>query len=141
MRASLFALALLCSACGQPDEPDEDALQEEVDTPGVQDPVIPSLPTCTRLTDEEAKQAQRTLPPAGNAAGWAINGDSRLVCSEPGPESVTGCELAPGGIALVARAGETIGYRNGTSSPLSITIAADAATCGPLAIPPGPLGR
>jgi hypothetical protein len=135
---TVFAACLLLAACGP-------GPQDEANLPGapgttvtgdVPQPTPPgSVTPCTILAPEASTAAQTALPSAGSAAGWTINGDTRLVCSEPGLGGAVGCELAPGGAVVASKADKAYGFKNDTASPLSISVNTEGMTCGPLQAP------
>jgi hypothetical protein len=147
MRLATLTLCLFAVSCGPQDEANLPAAPGTTASPDASAPApaeVAPLPGtaavsfCTTLDAVAAAQAQRSLPGAGRAAGWAVNGDNKLVCSEPGPDGVVGCELAPGGSAVISNDADIRGYRNDRASPLAIRIDQAGLGCTDLEIPPSP---
>jgi hypothetical protein len=119
---TVLAVFLVLVACGPtPDETSRQAPREG------------SSP-CTAF-DPEISASQDTFPSVGSAAGWSINGNAGLACSEPGAEGAVGCELAPGGSVIASKGEAAYGFRNDTAAPLSISVNTEGMTCDPLKIP------
>lgn len=137
---TVLAACLLLAACG-PGPQDEANLPAAPGSTATATGELPqptpagSVTPCTILAPEASTTAQAALPSAGSAAGWTINGDAGLACSEPGLEGAVGCELAPGGAVVASKADKAYGFKNDTAAPLSISVNTEGMTCGPLEAP------